>query len=154
MWYMHDGATSHVSRAVRDVLNNIYHNRWIGREGPTAWPPRSPDLSTLYFYLWEHLKTLVDNKQALHSVVEACQTIRNYPGIFPGRDVSRRELNLMEDKLSTYYECTLSSVAHKLNISGHMLIRAFCLALICGAMLQTGRSLVRIPDEVDFFQFT
>jgi hypothetical protein len=31
MWYMGGGAPAHFSRAVRDVLNNIYHDRWIGR---------------------------------------------------------------------------------------------------------------------------
>jgi hypothetical protein len=42
----------------------------------------------LDFYLWGHLKTLVyaapvDNEVALHHrIVDACQTIRNYPAIF------------------------------------------------------------------------
>jgi hypothetical protein len=49
MWYMHDGAPAHFSRDVRDVLNNTYDDRRIGREGPTAWPPRSPDLNPLEF---------------------------------------------------------------------------------------------------------
>jgi hypothetical protein len=49
--YMHDGAQVHFSRAVRDVLNNTCHDRWIGRGGPTAWPKRSPDLNPLDFYL-------------------------------------------------------------------------------------------------------
>jgi hypothetical protein len=49
----------HCSRAVRDVLSNTYHDRWIGRGGHTAWPPRSPDLNPLYFYLWGHLNTRV-----------------------------------------------------------------------------------------------
>jgi hypothetical protein len=86
--YMHDGASAHFSRAVRQVLNNTYHDRWIGRGGPTAWPPPSPDLNPLHFYLWRHLKTLVyaapvDNEKTLHHhIVDACQTIRNYPGIF------------------------------------------------------------------------
>jgi hypothetical protein len=35
MWYMHDGALAHFSCAVRDVLNNTYHGRWIGRGGHT-----------------------------------------------------------------------------------------------------------------------
>jgi hypothetical protein len=87
MWYMHDGAPAHFSLAVRDVLNNTYHDRWIGRGGPTAWPPRSPDLNPLDFYLWGHLKALVyaaplDNEEALHHrSVHACQTIRIYPGV-------------------------------------------------------------------------
>jgi hypothetical protein len=52
LWYMDGGAPAHFSRAVRDVLNNTYHDRWIGRGGPTAWPTRSPDLNHLNFYLW------------------------------------------------------------------------------------------------------
>jgi hypothetical protein len=36
---LHDGASAHFSRAVRDVLNNPYHDRCIGTWGPTAWPP-------------------------------------------------------------------------------------------------------------------
>jgi hypothetical protein len=86
MWYMHDGAPAHFSRAVRDVLNNTYHDRWIGIGGPTAGPPRSPDLNPLDFCLWVHLKPLVyavpvDNEEALHHrTVDAPQTIHNYPG--------------------------------------------------------------------------
>jgi hypothetical protein len=56
---MHDGAPAHFSRAVRDVLSNTYHGRWIGRGGPTAWPPRLSDLNSPDFYLWGHLKTLM-----------------------------------------------------------------------------------------------
>jgi hypothetical protein len=59
MWYIHVGAPAHFSRAVRDVLSNTYHDRWIGRGGPTAWPPRSPDLNPLDFYRWGHLKPLL-----------------------------------------------------------------------------------------------
>jgi hypothetical protein len=85
---MHDGAPAHFSRAARDVLNNTYHYGWTGRGGPTAWPPRSPDLDPLDFYLWGHLKPLVyaapvDKEEALyHRTVDVCRTIRNYPGIF------------------------------------------------------------------------
>jgi hypothetical protein len=75
---MHDGAVTHFSRAVRDVLNNTYRDGWIGRGGPTAWPPSSPDLNPLNVYLWGHLKTLV---YAAPVDNDACQTIRNYPGI-------------------------------------------------------------------------
>jgi hypothetical protein len=84
---MHDGALARFSRAVR-VLSNIHQDRWTGRGGPTACPPRSPDFSPLDFYPWEHLKPLVyaapvDNEEALHHLsVDACQTIRNCPAIF------------------------------------------------------------------------
>jgi hypothetical protein len=86
---MHDGAPAYFSRAVRDFLSNTYLDRWIGRGGPTAGPPRPPDLTPpLDVYLWEHLKSLVyaapdGSEEALHRrIVDVCQTIRNYPGVF------------------------------------------------------------------------
>jgi hypothetical protein len=36
MLYMNGGVPAHFSRFVRDVLNNTYQERWIGRGGPTA----------------------------------------------------------------------------------------------------------------------
>jgi hypothetical protein len=64
VWYMHDGAPAHFNRAVRDVLSNTNRNRWIGRGGPTAWPPPSkPDLNPLNFYLWGHVKALLKTKR-------------------------------------------------------------------------------------------
>jgi hypothetical protein len=88
MRYMNDGALVYFSRAVRDVLYNTYHDRWIGRGGPTAWPPRSPDLNPLEFNLWGHLKSLVYaapvyNEEALdHRIVDTSQTSHNYLDIF------------------------------------------------------------------------
>jgi hypothetical protein len=56
---MYDGAPAHFGYAVRDVLNNAYHDRWIGTERPIEWPPRSPDLNPLVFYVLGYLSTLV-----------------------------------------------------------------------------------------------
>jgi hypothetical protein len=78
----HDCAPAHLSRAVRGVLSNTYHDRCIGRGGPTAWPPRSPDLNPLDFYLWGRLEILVhaapvDNEEAPHHcILDACQNCR------------------------------------------------------------------------------
>jgi hypothetical protein len=76
---------------VGDVHSNLCHGRWIRREGPTAWLPSLPDFNSLDFYLWGNLRTLVyvapfDNEETLHHrIVDACQTIHNYPGIFERR---------------------------------------------------------------------
>jgi len=40
-------------------LDASFPNRWIGRNGPTPWPPRSPDITTLDFFLWEYVKDKV-----------------------------------------------------------------------------------------------
>jgi hypothetical protein len=53
-----------------------------------AWPPRSPDLNPLYFYLWGHLKSLVyatpvNTQQELwQRVWVACDTVKTSTGVF------------------------------------------------------------------------
>jgi len=37
-------------------LDATFRNRWIGRDGPTPWPPRSPDITSLDFFLWRYVK--------------------------------------------------------------------------------------------------
>lgn len=51
--------SSHL-RAVRNFLNNTYP-RWIGRGGHIPWPPRSPDLNPLDFFVWGSMKAFVYN---------------------------------------------------------------------------------------------
>jgi len=59
MYFQHDGAPPHYTIRVRELLNELFPNRWLGRDGPVTWPPRSPDLTPLDYYLWGHMKTLV-----------------------------------------------------------------------------------------------
>lgn len=59
MWLQHDGAPAHFGQIVRDFLNQNYNQQWIGRGGPVSWPPRSPDLTPLDFYVWGRMKELV-----------------------------------------------------------------------------------------------
>ena len=40
-------------------LDATFSNRWIGRDGLTPWPPRSPDITPLYFFLWRYVKDKV-----------------------------------------------------------------------------------------------
>jgi hypothetical protein len=58
-WFQHDAAPPHFSRNVREILDNQYSQRWIGRGGPHHWPVRSPDLNPLDFFLCGHLKFLI-----------------------------------------------------------------------------------------------
>ena len=44
---------------MRDYLNESFPNRWLGRGRPIPWPPRSPDLTPLDYYIWSHMNTLV-----------------------------------------------------------------------------------------------
>jgi len=48
-----------VSRDVTTFLDETFLGRWVGKEGPTAWPPRSPDLTPLNFFAWGFIKDVV-----------------------------------------------------------------------------------------------
>lgn len=57
--FQQDGAPAHYAVLVRRYLDLVFPNRWIGRCGPILWPPRSPDLTGLDFFLWGFLKDKV-----------------------------------------------------------------------------------------------
>lgn len=59
VWFQQDGAPAHSVREVREALNDIFGDQWIGRFGPHRWPPRSPDLTPLDFFLWGTMKDRV-----------------------------------------------------------------------------------------------
>ena len=40
-------------------MDATFPNRWIGRVGPTTWPPRSPDITPLDFFSWVYVKNKV-----------------------------------------------------------------------------------------------
>ena len=46
--FQQDGAPPHWGSHVRRrFLDATFPNRWIGRDGPTPWPPRSPVIAPL-----------------------------------------------------------------------------------------------------------
>ncbi|KAJ8962493.1 hypothetical protein NQ318_000881 [Aromia moschata] len=59
MFFQQYGCPAHHAVTVRNWLNSEFNEHWIGRDSPILWPPRSPDLSILDFYLWERLKQIV-----------------------------------------------------------------------------------------------
>lgn len=59
LWFMHGGAPPDFLLAVREFVNSVFAERWIGQSGPTAWRARSPDLNPLHLYLWGSLKPTV-----------------------------------------------------------------------------------------------
>jgi len=59
IYFQQDGAPPHYGVIVRQYLNEVFQDRWIGRRGHIEWPPRSPDLTPLDFFLWGYLKSKV-----------------------------------------------------------------------------------------------
>jgi hypothetical protein len=90
IWFQMDGAPPHFARAVRNHLNEVFPNRWIGRgqEAPVLWPPRSPDLNPLDFGVWGAMKDFVymvsiQNEQHLRQrILEAGEQFRLKPNVF------------------------------------------------------------------------
>ena len=57
--WMQDGAPPHVASSVKQCLTQHFGDRVISRHFPFPWPPRSPDLTPLDFWLWGYLKSKV-----------------------------------------------------------------------------------------------
>lgn len=113
MWYQHDGAPPHYGLIVRNHLDREFPNRWIGRASPAIqWPPRSPDLTPLDFYLWGTLKNMVYSKpirsreQLVEKVMEAAEQLKLRPA--PLTDQIRKRLNLCLEKDGSHFELFLN----------------------------------------------
>ncbi|CAI6348722.1 unnamed protein product [Macrosiphum euphorbiae] len=82
MYFQLDGAPAHNAIIVKNYLNEIFPNRWIGTNGVIPWPARSPDSTPLDFFLWGHLKNVVYadppiNLQDLKNKIRlACSNLR------------------------------------------------------------------------------
>ncbi len=59
VWWIQDGAPCHRARIVHDRLQALFPGRVIGIGHDVEFPPRSPDLTPLDFYLWGFLKCQV-----------------------------------------------------------------------------------------------
>lgn len=58
-FWMQDGAPPHWLMEVRAWLDEKFPFRWIGRDGPIPWPPRSPDITPMDFSVWGTIKDRV-----------------------------------------------------------------------------------------------
>ncbi|KAJ8909742.1 hypothetical protein NQ315_014010, partial [Exocentrus adspersus] len=57
MWLQLDGAPPHFSANFRQHLTENFPGQWVGRQGPTAWPTRSLDLTPMDYFLWGTVKS-------------------------------------------------------------------------------------------------
>lgn len=103
-----DGAPCHFSLPVRHWLNINFPNKWIGRGNYQDlrfchWPPRSPDLTPLDFFLWGVLKERVyktrpRNRDDLRQrIIEECQNISRYQVANATRSFRKKLMKCMEN---------------------------------------------------------
>lgn len=71
--FQQDGATAHTADETMDLLGDYFGNRLISYRANVPWPPRSPDLTPLDFFLWGYLKSRVyaDNPRTLEDLKDA-----------------------------------------------------------------------------------
>ncbi|KOC60586.1 hypothetical protein WH47_08045 [Habropoda laboriosa] len=67
MWLQHDGAPAHNDRRVRKTLNNTFPGRWIRRGSRIPFTPRSPDLTSLDFFVRGFIKEKKLSRRTHHS---------------------------------------------------------------------------------------
>ena len=98
-----DGAPAHWGLKVRAFFNATFPGRWIGRDGPTPWPPRSPDINPLDFFLWGYVKTRVyktpvpDLKNLKHRIRQAFGEVTNNMSDNTWRELALRLQVLQEN---------------------------------------------------------
>lgn len=104
VYFQQDGAPAHFTWTVRRHLDAEYGERWIGRGGPVPWPPRSPDLTPLDFFLWGRVKDLVYNDESTSSedlrnrIVNAFDTMKRDIVVLSGlrQQLRKRALKCIE----------------------------------------------------------
>ncbi|GFU82637.1 putative transposable element [Trichonephila clavipes] len=77
LWFQQDGATCHTARATIDLLKDTFGDRLISRFGLVNWPPRSCDLTSLDYFLWGYVNSLVyaDKPQTLDHLEDSIRRV-------------------------------------------------------------------------------
>ena len=75
--FMQDGAPAHTSRMAMEWLENQFPGRLISNKSDFIWPPRSPDLNPLDFFLWGYMKEEIHRARPC-SIAEVKQLIQNF----------------------------------------------------------------------------
>jgi len=91
-WFQQDGATCHISNDSLSAVREIFGQKVISKRGDINWPPRSPDLSPMDFFLWGYLKVFNSNPATLEELKarireemqnisrNTCQSVISAPG--------------------------------------------------------------------------
>ncbi|CAH1989100.1 unnamed protein product [Acanthoscelides obtectus] len=105
--FQQDGAPAHNSRGTYHFLSTTFNDQWIGTNGPIQWPPRSPDLNPLDYFLWGYLKNQIykrryDNLDALKTAVrEKITQIDGRTILKTVRAVEKRAQKCIEEQVIT-----------------------------------------------------
>lgn len=110
-WFQQDGATCHTSNDSIAAVREIFGKKLISKRGDINWPPRSPDLSPMDYFLWGYLKSKVyiSNPGSIEELKEnICKEMQDIaPNIFRA---------VMENFRSRLQECKNKQGSHLDNV--------------------------------------
>ena len=81
LWFMQGNATCHCTERVLKWLHSKFAARIISRRSAIPWPPQSPDLNPLDYWLWGHMGKMIFDANPkivpnlMQTVENACGTI-------------------------------------------------------------------------------
>jgi hypothetical protein len=110
IYLQQDGAPPHYHRDARAFLDEHLTNRWIGRWGVVEFPPLSPDLTPMDFFLWGHIKDKVYSRKPRiiddlkTTIVRECEAI------------PRAMLRVVVDSLVPRYQRCLAQQGHQFEL--------------------------------------
>jgi hypothetical protein len=111
-YFQHDRAPPHYVICVRRWLDLQFPVHWIGRRGPVEWPPKSPVLTPLDFYLWRLLKAIVYQVK-IQNMDHLRERIRNACARLTP-DLLKRVSLEWERHICMCYQCTGAHIEHVL----------------------------------------
>lgn len=82
IWWAQDGAPAHRKREVIQRLSRVFRHQLVALGHQVEWPPRSPDLTPMDFFVWGYLKSQVyvtppQNLQDLRQrIIDKCVLMR------------------------------------------------------------------------------
>ena len=89
--FMQDGAPAHTSRMAMDWLETRFQGKLISNKSDFIWPPRSPDLNPLDFFLWGYMKQKIHEAHP-GSLAEVKQLIEDFMASI-SQDLLQRVMN-------------------------------------------------------------
>lgn len=96
IFFQQDGAPPHEFHEVKTLLDRLFQERWIARNGPIRWPPRSPDITPLDFYFWGYVKDQV-YKSRYANLAELQNSIRDIIASIDGRTVLKATKRVLKN---------------------------------------------------------
>ena len=94
-----------------EALEALFPKKVISLQGDIAWPPRSPDLSHLDYYLWGYLKGKVYNNNP-KTIKELKANIRQEIAAIPKSTLAR----VIDNFGKRLFECQQRERGHSENI--------------------------------------